>query len=199
MDFLQFFGQDEITRREIAVSQRHLARARFEQQVTLEEFVFTVSSKLPPARIRDLGVLRWLDAGGSDIFFGPVGVGKTHVAQAPGPLTPSPVHVPIPRQVLVAEDADEVLLPNDVQLLAGGTAPEHHLVGEAGRALDPGCVQSLHDGRARADVRAESGRLVTHLSYHPLPGLRAEAHLPGPQWTRNAGSPTPEPAGQILP
>jgi DNA replication protein DnaC len=33
-------------------------RAKFEQQVTLEEFDFTASSKLPAAQIRDLGALR---------------------------------------------------------------------------------------------------------------------------------------------
>ncbi|MEV8022919.1 ATP-binding protein [Streptomyces sp. NPDC086554] len=58
----------------------------FEQQVTLDEFDFTASSKLPAAQIRDLGARRWLHAGESVILFGPVGVGKTHVAQALGHL-----------------------------------------------------------------------------------------------------------------
>ena len=61
-------------------------RARFEQHVTLEEFDFTASSKLPAAQIRDLSALRWLHAGESVILFGPVGVGKTHVAQGLGHL-----------------------------------------------------------------------------------------------------------------
>ena len=34
--------------------------------------------------LRDLAALRWLDAGESVILYGPVGVGKTHVAQALG-------------------------------------------------------------------------------------------------------------------
>ncbi|MEU6950673.1 ATP-binding protein [Streptomyces sp. NPDC046316] len=55
-------------------------------QVTLEEFDFTASSKLPAAQIRDLGALSWLHAGESVILFGPVGVGKTHIAQALGHL-----------------------------------------------------------------------------------------------------------------
>ncbi|WP_276324151.1 ATP-binding protein [Streptomyces sp. RFCAC02] len=38
------------------------------------------------AQIRDLGALRWLHAGESVILFGPVGVGKTHIAQALGHL-----------------------------------------------------------------------------------------------------------------
>jgi DNA replication protein DnaC len=82
LDFLQVLCQDEITRRETVAFQRRLQRAKFEQQVTLEEFDFTASSKLPAAQIRDLGALRWLHAGESVILYGPVGVGKTHVAQA---------------------------------------------------------------------------------------------------------------------
>ncbi|WP_275432048.1 MULTISPECIES: ATP-binding protein [unclassified Streptomyces] len=86
LDFLQVLCQDEITRRETVTFQRRLTRAKFEQQVTLEEFDFTASSKLPAAQIRDLGALRWLHSGESVILFGPVGVGKTHVAQALGHL-----------------------------------------------------------------------------------------------------------------
>jgi DNA replication protein DnaC len=86
LDFLQVLCQDEITRRETVAFQRRLQRAKFEQQVTLEEFDFTASSKLPAAQIRDLGALRWLHAGESVILFGPVGVGKTHIAQALGHL-----------------------------------------------------------------------------------------------------------------
>ncbi|MFC9626373.1 ATP-binding protein [Streptomyces sp. NPDC056930] len=47
---------------------------------------FAASSKLPAAQIRDLGALSWLHAGESVILFGPVGVGKSHVAQALGHL-----------------------------------------------------------------------------------------------------------------
>jgi DNA replication protein DnaC len=86
LDFLQVLCQDEITRRETVAFQRRLQRAEFEQTVTLEEFDFTASSKLPAAQIRDLGALRWLHAGESVILFGPVGVGKTHIAQALGHL-----------------------------------------------------------------------------------------------------------------
>jgi hypothetical protein len=87
LDFLQVLSQDEITRRETVAFQRRLQRAKFEQQVTLEEFDFTASSKLPAALIRDLGALRWLHAGESVILFGPAGVGKTHIAQALGPTS----------------------------------------------------------------------------------------------------------------
>ncbi|MEU5893240.1 ATP-binding protein [Streptomyces sp. NPDC047461] len=86
LDFLQVLCQDEITRRETVAFQRRLHRAKFEQQMTLEEFDFTASSKLPAAQIRDLAALRWLHAGESEILFRPVGVGKTHSAQALGHL-----------------------------------------------------------------------------------------------------------------
>nr|WP_275940161.1 ATP-binding protein [Amycolatopsis sp. SID8362] len=52
---------------------RRLRRARFEQQVTLEEFDFAASPKLPAARIRDPAALH---GGESVVLYGPVGVGK---------------------------------------------------------------------------------------------------------------------------
>ncbi|WJY54604.1 IS21-like element helper ATPase IstB [Streptomyces chengbuensis] len=86
LDFLQVLCRDEITRREAVAFERRLRKAKFEQQVTLEGFDFNASPKLPAAQIRDLAALRWLHAGESVILFGPVGVGKTHVAQALGHL-----------------------------------------------------------------------------------------------------------------
>ena len=68
--------------RETTSIARRTRRARFEQTLTLEGFDFTAAPKLPAAQIRDLAALRWLQAGESVILHGPVGVGKTHVAQA---------------------------------------------------------------------------------------------------------------------
>ncbi|WP_306193185.1 ATP-binding protein [Streptomyces sp. MK5] len=82
LDFLQVLCHDEITRRESVALERRLRKAKFEQQATLEGFDFNASPKLPAAQIRDLAALRWLHSGESVILFGPVGVGKTHVAQA---------------------------------------------------------------------------------------------------------------------
>jgi DNA replication protein DnaC len=78
--------QDEIARREAMSMTRRLRRARFDAQATLEGFDFTASPKLPTAQIRDLAALRWLHSGESILLHGPVGVGKTHVAQALGHL-----------------------------------------------------------------------------------------------------------------
>src|SRR6266487_423953 len=86
LDFLQVLCHDEITRRDTMSMQRRIHRARFEQQATLEEFDFTASPKLPAAQIRDLAALRWLHTGESIVLYGPVGVGKSHVAQALGHL-----------------------------------------------------------------------------------------------------------------
>jgi DNA replication protein DnaC len=82
LDFLQVLCQDEISRRDSASLQRRVRAARFETQSTLEGFDFAASPKLPAAQIRDLAALRWLAGGESVILYGPVGVGKSHVAQA---------------------------------------------------------------------------------------------------------------------
>jgi DNA replication protein DnaC len=84
LEFLQVLCEDEIARRETAALARRVRRARFEHHSTFEDFDFTVSPKLPAAMLRDLAALRWLEAGESVILYGPVGVGKTHVAQALG-------------------------------------------------------------------------------------------------------------------
>lgn len=84
LEFLQVLCQDEVARRDQAAFARRLRQARFEEQVTLEGFDFAANPKLPAAQIRDLAALRWLRAGESVILTGPVGVGKTFVAQALG-------------------------------------------------------------------------------------------------------------------
>ncbi|MGH8429947.1 MAG: ATP-binding protein, partial [Solimonas sp.] len=87
IEFLQCLCHDELTRRETQAITRRVRKARFENLSTLEEFDFAASPKLPAAQIRDLAALRWLQAGESVILYGPVGVGKSHIAQALGHLT----------------------------------------------------------------------------------------------------------------
>jgi DNA replication protein DnaC len=86
IEFLQVLCHDEIARRDSQAVTRRIRRAQFEQQTTLEGFDFAASPKLPAAQIRDLAALRWLSAGESVILYGPVGVGKSHLAQALGHL-----------------------------------------------------------------------------------------------------------------
>jgi len=86
LDFLQVLCDDEITRRQAMSMARRIRRAHFDEQSTLEGFDFTASPKLPAAQIRDLAALRWLHARESVILYGPVGVGKSNIAQSLGHL-----------------------------------------------------------------------------------------------------------------
>ncbi len=84
LEFLQVLCEDEVARREAAALHRRVRAARFEQVVTLEEFDFSFNPKVPTAQLRDLATLGFVEAGESVILHGPVGVGKSHVAQALG-------------------------------------------------------------------------------------------------------------------
>jgi DNA replication protein DnaC len=84
VEFLQALCEDELARRDAAGIERRVRQARFEQAHAIEDFDFTYNPKIPAARIRDLTTLRFLEAGESVVLHGPVGVGKTMVAQALG-------------------------------------------------------------------------------------------------------------------
>ncbi len=75
---------DEAARRDAAGLERRLRAARFEQAATIEDFDFAFNPKVPAAQIRDLATLRFVEAGESVILHGPVGVGKSMIAQALG-------------------------------------------------------------------------------------------------------------------
>jgi DNA replication protein DnaC len=84
VEFLQALCEDEIARRDSAGIARRVRAAHFEQSCAIEDFDFSYNSKIPAARIRDLATLRFVEAGESVILHGPVGVGKTTIAQALG-------------------------------------------------------------------------------------------------------------------
>ena len=84
LEFLQVLCQDEITRRDAAALERRLRAARFEATATIEDFDFSYNPKIPAAHIRDLATLRFIDARESVVLHGPVGVGKSMIAQALG-------------------------------------------------------------------------------------------------------------------
>ena len=86
LEFLEVRLEDEIARREHKALYERVRRARFEEQATIEDFDFAFNPKLPVALIRDLATLRFLENRESVLLFGPVGVGKTHIAQALGHL-----------------------------------------------------------------------------------------------------------------
>jgi DNA replication protein DnaC len=84
LEFLEALCEDEICRRDTAAVARRLRAAHFEQTCTIEDYDFKYNPKVPAAHIRDLATLRFLDNNESIILHGPVGVGKSHVAQALG-------------------------------------------------------------------------------------------------------------------
>ncbi len=86
LEFLQVLCEDEIARRDTAALERRLRAAHFESASTIEDFDFSYNPKIPAAHIRDLATLRFLDAGESVVLHGPVGVGKSMIAQALGHL-----------------------------------------------------------------------------------------------------------------
>jgi DNA replication protein DnaC len=83
-EFLQVLCEDELARREAGKIARLIRAARFPEQATLEGFDFGYNPKLPAAQIRDLARLEFIAAGEGVIACGPVGVGKSHLAQALG-------------------------------------------------------------------------------------------------------------------
>lgn len=84
IELLEVLCQDETARRDATGLARRIKAARFETQATIEDFDFKFNPKIPASQIRDLATLRFVDAGESIILHGPVGVGKTMVAQALG-------------------------------------------------------------------------------------------------------------------
>jgi DNA replication protein DnaC len=85
-ELLALLCGDEAARRDAAGLARRLAAARFEATCAVEDFDFGYNPDVPAGVIRDLATLRFLDQGESVILHGPVGVGKTMLAQALGQL-----------------------------------------------------------------------------------------------------------------
>jgi len=84
VELLQALCEDEAARRDATGLERRLKAARFEQTCAIEEFDWSFNPKIPAAKIRDLNTLRFIEAGESVILHGPVGVGKSMIAQALG-------------------------------------------------------------------------------------------------------------------
>lgn len=85
-ELLALLCGDETARRDAAGLARRLGAARFEATCAVEDFDFAFNPDIPAGVIRDLASLRFLEAGESVILHGPVGVGKTMLAQALGQL-----------------------------------------------------------------------------------------------------------------
>jgi len=84
LEFLELLLEDEIERRQNKALSRRIIRARFEETKTIAEFDFAFNPKVPAAQLRDLASGAFIERKESLLLVGPVGVGKTHLAQAIG-------------------------------------------------------------------------------------------------------------------
>ena len=84
LEFLELMLEDEIQRRANKALARRIQRARFEEERTLSEFDFAFNPKIPASQVRDLATCGFIERRESVLLVGPVGVGKTHLAQAIG-------------------------------------------------------------------------------------------------------------------
>ncbi len=83
LDFLLLL-EDELGRREAEGVARRIRRARFEDVCDLRDFDFGYNPEIPKARLWELANGRYLQESASVLLCGPIGVGKTFVAQALG-------------------------------------------------------------------------------------------------------------------
>src|SRR3989337_2648849 len=76
--------EDECERRQSGRLIKRLKAAGFEDEKTLEGFDFSFNPEVPVKRIKQLANCAYIDSRENIFLLGPVGVGKTHVAQALG-------------------------------------------------------------------------------------------------------------------
>jgi DNA replication protein DnaC len=82
--FLTLLLADEVQRRDQVSLERRLTLAGFEEHVTLEEFDWSVPIQIDRQKLRAVFTLAFLSRREHVLFIGPVGVGKTFLAQALG-------------------------------------------------------------------------------------------------------------------
>ena len=84
LECLELLLQDEIDRRNSHGLALRLAAAGFEELVSVEQIVWDTPVSYDRPRVRELFTLQWLAEHENVIFCGPVGVGKSFLAQALG-------------------------------------------------------------------------------------------------------------------
>ena len=84
IQFLELLLEDEVQYRTNKRLASRVTKAHFEEEKSLEQFDFNFNPRIPAQHIRDLATCRFIEQKESIIFCGPVGVGKTHLAQALG-------------------------------------------------------------------------------------------------------------------
>lgn len=82
LEFLEMLLSDEVERREQGALERRLQKARVNQAEVLESFDWDAKITLDRDRLKGLIGLEWLDRRENVILTGPVGVGKTFIANA---------------------------------------------------------------------------------------------------------------------
>ena len=82
--FLTLLFADEVQRRDHLSLERRLAAAGFEDYVTLDEFDWSVSVQMDRKKLQTVFTLAFIARHEHVLFVGPVGVGKTFLAQALG-------------------------------------------------------------------------------------------------------------------
>ncbi len=82
LEFLEMVLSDEVTRREQGALDRRLQKAKVNQAEVLESFDWDAKITLDRDRLKGLIGLEWLDRRENVILTGPVGVGKTFIANA---------------------------------------------------------------------------------------------------------------------
>jgi hypothetical protein len=84
LEFLALLLDHEIDRRQFKMLAERLHRAHFEEEKTLEEFDWSYNPQIPAEQLRNLATCAFVERHESVLLCGPVGVGKTHAAQALG-------------------------------------------------------------------------------------------------------------------
>lgn len=83
-EFLMMLLEDEYERRQSGKLLRRLKQAGFEEEKTLEGFDFGFNPEIPVKRIKQIANCTYIEKRENIFLLGPVGVGKTHIAQALG-------------------------------------------------------------------------------------------------------------------
>lgn len=83
-EFLELVLSDEIERRDQGTIERRIRQGSLDPDQTIERFEWDVPITLDRERVRDLFNLSFVGNHENVIICGPVGVGKTYLANAPG-------------------------------------------------------------------------------------------------------------------
>src|SRR5215468_7036386 len=86
--FLELVLSDEVERRDQKHVTNRLTAAGFEEECTLERFDWSANIQIDKARLLDLFGLHFIERRENATFCGPVGVGKSFLAQVRIPTNP---------------------------------------------------------------------------------------------------------------